>query len=258
MVKYILSSLPLYFFSLFRSPSRIINILESLRRKFFWGGTGSSKKVCWVKWDRALLPYKMGGLNIGFLSAKNLFLIGKWWWRFKTKPNSFWAKIIKSVYGTDGGLGDAISRSRLYQLEINKHASIAGRILHSGSHSIGNWQWFRPPRGRAIDDLDNLNQLIAFVFLSDIYDTWKWSLDNTGKFTTKALSLLIDEKKILADSAANSETIRNKALPQKVDIFICRALMGRIPTRIKLDKHPISIRCFVRFVTKMPNQWFIF
>ncbi|XP_071693604.1 uncharacterized protein [Rutidosis leptorrhynchoides] len=105
LVKSVLSSLPLYFFSLFRAPASVIKLLESIRCNFFWGGSGSGKKLSWVKWDRVLSKYGEGGLNIGSLISKNLALLGKWWWRFKLNQNSFWAKIISSIYGSEGGLG---------------------------------------------------------------------------------------------------------------------------------------------------------
>ncbi|XP_071719604.1 uncharacterized protein [Rutidosis leptorrhynchoides] len=75
---------------------------ESIRRNFFWGGTGESAKLVWVKWEESLLPYDEGGLNIGSLRGKNLALLGKWFWRAKTKPNALWVSIIKSIYGTNG------------------------------------------------------------------------------------------------------------------------------------------------------------
>ncbi|XP_071700669.1 uncharacterized protein [Rutidosis leptorrhynchoides] len=50
-------------------------------------------------------------LNLGSLKGKNLALLGKWWWRFKTETNCLWTKIIKSIYGIDGGLrsGDGLA-----------------------------------------------------------------------------------------------------------------------------------------------------
>ncbi|XP_071705366.1 uncharacterized protein [Rutidosis leptorrhynchoides] len=89
------------------APASVLKLLESLRCNFFWGGSGSERKLSWVKWDKVLLPYGAGGLNIGSLVAKNLALLGKWWWRFKAKPNALWVKIISSIYGPGGGLGDA-------------------------------------------------------------------------------------------------------------------------------------------------------
>ncbi|XP_071712589.1 uncharacterized protein [Rutidosis leptorrhynchoides] len=101
LVKSVLSSLPLYYFSLFRAPLCVIKRLESIRRNFFWGGSGESKKLIWIKWADSLLPFGEGGLNIGSLRAKNLALLGKWIWRVKTEPNSLWVKILKSIYGSN-------------------------------------------------------------------------------------------------------------------------------------------------------------
>ena len=78
LVKSILSSLPLYYCSLFRVPSCVINQLERVRRDFFWGGIGERKKMAWVKWDDILSSYGLGGLDIGSLKAKNWALVGKW------------------------------------------------------------------------------------------------------------------------------------------------------------------------------------
>ncbi|XP_071689041.1 uncharacterized protein [Rutidosis leptorrhynchoides] len=127
LLKSVLSSLPLYFFSLFRAPSSVIILLENLRRKFFWGGTGNDTKLSWVKWDTILLPYREGGLNIGSLKSKNWALLGKWWWRFRTENDSLWVKVIKSIYGRDGGLGSLDSNI------VPRRVSVWKKII-----SIGN------------------------------------------------------------------------------------------------------------------------
>ena len=49
LVKSVLGSLPLYYFSMFRVPLSVLNALESVRKKFFWGGLGEGKKMVWVK-----------------------------------------------------------------------------------------------------------------------------------------------------------------------------------------------------------------
>ncbi|PWA97711.1 hypothetical protein CTI12_AA026750 [Artemisia annua] len=47
------------------------------------------------------------GLGVGLLRAKNLGLIGKWLWRFRCEESALWRKVIKQIYGSDGGIGDA-------------------------------------------------------------------------------------------------------------------------------------------------------
>ncbi|XP_071725720.1 uncharacterized protein [Rutidosis leptorrhynchoides] len=77
---------------------------------FFLGGSDENSKLLWVKWETILSSYEKGGFNIGSLKAKNLALLGKWWWRFRVEENAFWVKVIKSIYGRDGGLGFTSSR----------------------------------------------------------------------------------------------------------------------------------------------------
>ena len=62
--------------------------------------------MAWVKWDVLLASHRDGGLNIGSLRGKNLALLGKWWWRFKKEGGSLWVRIIKSIYGSSGGIGN--------------------------------------------------------------------------------------------------------------------------------------------------------
>lgn len=71
LVKSVLGSLPLYYFSIFRVPLCVTKKLESIRKDFFLGGVGENKKLAWIKWDKVLASYEARGLNIGSLRAKN-------------------------------------------------------------------------------------------------------------------------------------------------------------------------------------------
>ncbi|PWA79883.1 hypothetical protein CTI12_AA202250 [Artemisia annua] len=51
------------------------------------------------------------------------------------------------------------------------------------------------PRGRAIDELNELIENLSTLSLKDeIADGWRWTLASTGIFTVKKLSHLIDHK----------------------------------------------------------------
>ncbi|GJS61218.1 RNA-directed DNA polymerase, eukaryota, reverse transcriptase zinc-binding domain protein [Tanacetum coccineum] len=101
-----LGSLGVYYFSTFKAPNKIINKLEGIRRKFFWGGTTDENKIAWIAWDKATSSISNGGLGIGTLKSSNLAMLSKWWWRFHTENHAFWCKIIRSIHGVDGGLND--------------------------------------------------------------------------------------------------------------------------------------------------------
>ena len=88
LVKSILGSLPLYYFFLFKAPQKVLNLLESIRCRFFWGFKEDQNGMCWVKWKSILLDSKLGGLGVGSLHAKNLSLLAKWKWRYLTEKKS--------------------------------------------------------------------------------------------------------------------------------------------------------------------------
>ncbi|GKG08306.1 putative ribonuclease H-like domain-containing protein, partial [Tanacetum coccineum] len=59
-----------------------------------------------------------------------------------------------------------------------------------------------------------------------------------GDFTVKELTKLVEEK-TLSVASEDEATIWNKWVPKKVNIFVWRALQGRLPVREELDKRGI-------------------
>ncbi|KAJ0601100.1 putative RNA-directed DNA polymerase [Helianthus annuus] len=98
LVKSVLGSLAIYYLSLFKAPSGVINTLEGIRRKFLWGGASMVKKIRWVAWERILSPKKKGGLGVGGIRDLNLGLIAKWWRRYRQFGNQLWAKVLTSIH----------------------------------------------------------------------------------------------------------------------------------------------------------------
>lgn len=58
LVRTVLGSMALYYFSLIRAPMSVIESLESVRKSFFWGGMGGDNRNSWVKWEKIL---RVGG-----------------------------------------------------------------------------------------------------------------------------------------------------------------------------------------------------
>ncbi|XP_071694839.1 uncharacterized protein [Rutidosis leptorrhynchoides] len=280
LVKAVLNSLPLYYFSLFRAPPCVIKHLESVRRSFFWGGAGNKSKLAWVKWDDMILPYCEGGLNLGSLKCKNMALIGKWWWRFKTETNSLWVKVISSIYGYSGRLalndsshfgsfksiwndiikcgfdiekanvpfrklfvkdiGDGASTSFWNDIWLGEEA-FKSRFKRLARLEIDLAASIRVPAGRARGELESLNELLAGAVIDPSkQDSWRWRTGNNGIFTTKSLTGLIEEK-LITRGNGNMETLRNNLVPKKIKIFVWRARRKRLPTLVELDKRGIDL-----------------
>ncbi|GJW28722.1 reverse transcriptase domain, reverse transcriptase zinc-binding domain protein [Tanacetum coccineum] len=206
LVKSVLGSLPLYYFLMFRVPLSVIKQIERVRKIFFWGGVGEHKKLSWVKWDMLLASHREGELNIGSLRGKNLALLGKWWWRFKKEGGSLWVRVIKNIHGGSGGLGER------------------GGLI--GEKRV---RWRKKENGLLVFGVGNGNG-----------DRWRWSLHESGEFTVKELTKMVEEK-ILNFDIGGDATIWNKWVPIKVNIFVWRALKRRLPVREELDKRCIDL-----------------
>ncbi|GKD05596.1 putative RNA-directed DNA polymerase, eukaryota, reverse transcriptase zinc-binding domain protein, partial [Tanacetum coccineum] len=76
LTKSVLSSLLIYYLSLFRAPLKIIDLLEKIRRGFFWGFKEDERGMSWFNWKTVLSPFNKGGLGIGSIRAKNLAFLG--------------------------------------------------------------------------------------------------------------------------------------------------------------------------------------
>ncbi|GJR08480.1 RNA-directed DNA polymerase, eukaryota [Tanacetum coccineum] len=64
LIKSVLSSIPLYQMSSFKVPIKVLNILESIRRKFFNGIEGNERKMALISWETVLALKKYGGLGV--------------------------------------------------------------------------------------------------------------------------------------------------------------------------------------------------
>ncbi|KAI3751226.1 hypothetical protein L2E82_22274 [Cichorium intybus] len=98
LITSVLGNLPTYFFSLFMAPVAVTDKLESIRRRFLWGGDEDKKKIHWVAWDKVLASKSAGGLGVGSIRALNVAMIVKWWWRLKTEKDSLWGKVIVGLH----------------------------------------------------------------------------------------------------------------------------------------------------------------
>ncbi|KAK1407239.1 hypothetical protein QVD17_38853 [Tagetes erecta] len=98
LIKSVLESLPIYYFSLYRAPSGVIDSLERIRRSFLWGGKEDRHGIPWVAWETVTLPKDKGGLGITSLKYSNMAMLAKWWWRFKNEKHSLWWNVIWSLH----------------------------------------------------------------------------------------------------------------------------------------------------------------
>nr|GFA18716.1 putative RNA-directed DNA polymerase, eukaryota, reverse transcriptase zinc-binding domain protein [Tanacetum cinerariifolium] len=79
--------------------AKTLSVLDSIRRRFFWGHKENERGMNWVKWKAILLDPIHGGHRVGCLESNNLSLLGKW--KFNEKM-LYGEPVIKDFYGDNG------------------------------------------------------------------------------------------------------------------------------------------------------------
>uniref|UniRef100_A0A2N9IFC0 CCHC-type domain-containing protein n=1 Tax=Fagus sylvatica TaxID=28930 RepID=A0A2N9IFC0_FAGSY len=96
------SAIPSYVMQGIMLPAKILNSIDRVNdrvnRNFIWGSSDLNKKLHLVSWRKITRPKSEGGLGIMAAKPKNLALAAKLCWRFKSKPNAFWAKVLGCKY----------------------------------------------------------------------------------------------------------------------------------------------------------------
>nr|GFA22905.1 RNA-directed DNA polymerase, eukaryota [Tanacetum cinerariifolium] len=293
LLKSVLGATPLYTMSIYKAPKRVLQMLETIRSKFFYGAGSSEKKITWMAWEKVLASKKHGGLGVASLYALNRALLLKWVWRFLSQDSSLWSSVIKAIYGPtldshavnftspwcsilrevkvlsskgfnflshckrrvgNGNttrfwldnwvLGDTLSERfpRLFALENNKKISIASKW---GEPSLDS-SFRRPIRGGV--EQQQWSELLSFTGMmsfSSLPDRWVCDLNGDGVFSVKDIRSRIDD---LLLPSVGFETRWVKFIPIKVNVFVWRARLDRLPTRcvvggisLGMMLHPLSI-----------------
>ncbi|KAL4346749.1 hypothetical protein GQ457_17G015740 [Hibiscus cannabinus] len=115
LVKSVLSSLPIFFMSLFRMPAMVAKRITCMVSNFLWGGAVDQKRIHWVKWSLLCQPVAKGGLGLTDFQLQNRCLLAKWIWRFSAENESLWNMVILCKHKKAG--------SALSPPLISKHSS---------------------------------------------------------------------------------------------------------------------------------------
>ncbi|GKD33697.1 putative RNA-directed DNA polymerase, eukaryota, reverse transcriptase zinc-binding domain protein [Tanacetum coccineum] len=246
----------------------VINTLERVRKNFFWGGGKDTRKMAWIKWDKVLSKFELGGLNVGSLKASNLGLLGKGGWRSvvgSSDKKLVWSVggeidrtgvVFSSSFGRKLGNGDGIRFwkdkwagdfklcerfPRLFRFEGDEDVSVRNHGEWGSDGWRWKWEWVGVPRGRSLGELEELSSVLRDLApVLGYVDSSRWFLASDEVFSVKHIRELIDEK-ILRAVTYVEETSWCKFVPRKVNVFIWRLKCGRIPVRSILDHIGIDL-----------------
>ncbi|KAK2652309.1 hypothetical protein Ddye_012165 [Dipteronia dyeriana] len=81
-VKAVVQSIPTYAISLFKLPKSLIDKIQRLTTRFWWGGNEKNRKIHWCTWKRLCKQKSDGGLEFRDLEIFNRSLIAKQCWSY--------------------------------------------------------------------------------------------------------------------------------------------------------------------------------
>ncbi|KAJ1691520.1 hypothetical protein LUZ63_015675 [Rhynchospora breviuscula] len=272
----VLSTIPIFFMSVFKLPVWVIRAIDRIRRDFIWKGTTHQNRgIHLLSWDRMCLPKHLGGFGLINLSLHNISLLLRWWWRMYDKPNSQWASIAKLLYGTPGRMTtplvwkksgsffwtDLRNLRHFFQLSVKTE-------VHNGEGTLfwyDNWgdtvlRFFgseHPLSNRYItikEGLPRFSQLLPSPLShveNQLYNTaqniqlsvgtdkllWRWRAD--GNFSTASVY------KQLVSGGKCSFVFKNiwkLKVPPSVQMFLVFLAHGRILTQDQLFKRHIQFQ----------------
>lgn len=111
LVESILDSLGSYLTLISLAHFSVLNSLESTCANIFWGVDLYEKRMHLVRCDKVLVAKADGGLGVGILFSFIMAMMICRWWRFCYCPDLLWTRVIKSLYGSDGGCRSLNPRS---------------------------------------------------------------------------------------------------------------------------------------------------
>lgn len=119
--------------SCFKIPTSLIADLNAIISRFWWGNTGGSRGIHWIKWLNLCTSKFQGGMGFRDFECFNDALLGKQCWRIIKELTSLVVQILKAKY---------FPNSSFLEAELGGSPSFLRRsIWHARSLLIFGLRW---------------------------------------------------------------------------------------------------------------------
>ncbi|KAK3219249.1 hypothetical protein Dsin_013219 [Dipteronia sinensis] len=229
LIKSVISSIPIYFMSVFKIPVGIAQRIEKIQKSFLWGDGGVKKKLHAVNWDQER--------NIPLFFTKSIASL--------IKENSRAARVLNQ--GTKVIIGDRARASfwkdiriesndlrdsfpRIYALATIKE----GPITDFGHWEGDKWKWSIPLRrsvfGWEQSQWDCFLAVLQCVKIRrGITDVLAWNYNLKGVYSVSSFCRAMEEQYANADRFVRF--IWQGICPPKLENFVWQLLKERIMVR---------------------------
>eukprot|EP00253_Pinus_taeda_P023191 PITA_23191 len=227
---------------LFLWTHRSLNMASRLvlikARNFLWGSTRPKRKWALVKWEKACLPKKAGGISLRDPEHSNAIMGAKIWWKWLSYPSTLWVRLWTAKYASNLPLEERIRMS-----EISKGSAIwNSAILHRDI--IQKHSFWEVKDGEAHEILIEspeevqcslADELQTRKILKEIdQDKLRWGYEEKGTFTTKEAYHIILKDQLIKNKLW--EKIWNPPIWPKISTFLWLLSHNRILTWDNLRK----------------------
>lgn len=125
LIKSVLISVPDYFMTIAKLPTKTIKELTSVMRKFLWGKLDKDMYLSMIAWHKICVPVEQGGLGIRDVATFNQALLLKIVWQLASNQDRLWVQLMRAKYFPRGGFGR--SKARPTQAEYGKQSKSSNR-----------------------------------------------------------------------------------------------------------------------------------
>ncbi|KAH0698662.1 hypothetical protein KY284_012877 [Solanum tuberosum] len=227
--------MPIHLLAAMQPPIGVMNQIERMLNKFFWGGTDEVKKHYWASWEKMCYPYEEGGVAFRRIHDICVAFTVKQWWNLRARE-SLWGDFILAKYcqrihpvkknGTQGTL--ILGMQCAKQNPRNDNLS---EILLNGHWQWGGWDLYLP------DHVMNHINFMQINLNPNVKDKAIWTPDEKGNFTISSTWNIMRQKR--DKSWINAMNWNNK-VPFKMNFILWRALRDKIPTDSNLMRMGIN------------------
>eukprot|EP00253_Pinus_taeda_P034194 PITA_34194 len=212
LIKVVLQSMPTYLSSILAAPKWVLKAIKQLQRNFLWGNSGPNRKWALVKWEKACLPKKAGGIGLRDTEHSNMQL-----------PNL--RDNIPGLIDQDINPFDKVSQ--FWDSHDGQERRKWKELCHIISHS--------PEQSHLTLSSELQKRQILF---SEGMDILRWRYEEKGIFTTQEAYKLIIKDRVVKDKLWDK--IWNSSIWPKVSTFLWLLSHNRILTWENLRKRNFS------------------
>jgi len=268
LVNSVLSSIPVYFLTVFDIKKWALKKIDKIRRGFLWKGSSEAKgRQCLVAWEKVKRPKLRGGLGVLDLEKFSRALRLRWLWFMWVDPDRPWvgsavpcSEVDRQLFrcSTVVTIGDGRKAQfwnsswvrghalrdlapNLYKLAWRKGLTVREEI-ENGTWTRGLW---RMSTAAEIAEFILLWEAVTGVQFSEATDeiSWKWTAN--GRYSSKSA---YEIQFVGSYSSFNSQAIWKAKAEGKHRFFSWLLVQGKIQTADNLlakgvECNPVCVLC---------------